>query len=174
MAGGAPRSNKGVRLPDLSSIKRDPAAELGGVWIDFEEIKGIRFKVARMRNPRYVRRLDDLISPIRGAWNAGTVPEEEYKRTIDTAASETILVDWDGIEEFGSNGDLVPVPYSTTKSFEYMSAPEYADVRAWVMYHSTLGANYLASARKAALGNSHGSSSGTPSTETASNSSAAA
>lgn len=153
-------------MADLSTIKRDVQAEIEGIRIEFDQVPGIFFVIARFQNPRYAKRIDELTAEIRGAWLTGDVPEEKVREILDLCASETLLVGWDGLEEADADGALHTVPYSNAKAYEILHDPAYIDVRNFVLWHSRQAEQYRVAARKKALGNSQGSSSGAQKTET--------
>lgn len=137
-------------MADISTIKRDVAAESAGVLIPFDQVPGISFRIARTNNPNYTKLLDEMTKDIRGAWIAGDLPQEKVDEILDTVASRTLLTGWEGIED---GEPLVPVPYSHSQSFIYMHDPQFADVRNFVLWHARNGENYRLAARKKALGN---------------------
>lgn len=111
---------------DIERIKTDIKKEEEGVWIDFAE--GIRLKIARARNIKYMEYLRDLVEPVRGDIRHDKLEAESFAEILLKVRAKTILLDWKNIEEAGK-----PVLYSVEKAEEYFRNPELKDFYKFVV-----------------------------------------
>ena len=103
----------------------DKELETSGVWIDLG--KGAKVLVARLQNPAHKARLREVLKPYKRKINRGVVDDEIPDDLINQVLAETILLNWEGIEENGS-----PVDYSVAKATEFLE--KYPDFKADVVY----------------------------------------
>lgn len=151
-------------MPKLSLIKQDLAAESGGVWIPCDLLPGVWFKIARHNNPRFRKRWDELIDGIRGAYQAGEVPQGTMRPVLAKCIAETIVLDQRGVDD-EETGE--PAPYSVSAMTARLSDERFDDLLQWFDTRCKEAAHFRARAREQALGNSQGSSSGGSATEQA-------
>jgi len=81
----------------------DTKKEQDGVWYDIAE--GLRMRIARIGNPNYQKRFQALSKPYRRAIRRGTLSDEIAEKLLIQCMSETIVLDWEGLED---EGKLVP------------------------------------------------------------------
>lgn len=98
----------------ISRFATDLGLEEEGVWVDIGE--GAQLKVARVGNPRYRSRVRELSKPYKRQIRADILPEDMSDEIVLRAFSETILLDWKGIED--DNGE--PIPYSHENAYELL------------------------------------------------------
>jgi len=111
---------------DLNAIATDTKKEIEGVWYDVGD--GLQLKVARMNNPQYVKRLNEVSAPYRAQVKAGTLSDEKKAELAAGVMAETILLDWRGMFLGGK-----PLPYSRKKAAEILADPRYQAVFSLVM-----------------------------------------
>lgn len=87
-------------------FKTDEQKEVDGVWVPLTATA--RVKIARMGNARYKECIKRLTAPYRQSGVSADIPDEIYQQLARETAAETILVDWDGIED----QDGKALPYS--------------------------------------------------------------
>ncbi len=83
--------------------------ETEGVWHDLGD--GGRVKVARLGNQNWQRAYNKLPHGLRSAASAGRLKgaqADEFDKRNARVLAETVLLDWDGMEEV----DGTPIPYS--------------------------------------------------------------
>ena len=87
----------------MADIKKafgvDKAKSEDGTWVDLEE--GIRVKIARIGNLKYRKELEKLSRPRRRQIRRGTLSEEVAEQMLTEVMANTVLLDWEGIEENG-------------------------------------------------------------------------
>jgi len=81
----------------ISRFATDLGLEEDGVWMDIGD--GASLKVARVGNPRYRKRIAQLTKPYKRQIRSDTLPEDLSDELVLKAFSETILLDWKGIED---------------------------------------------------------------------------
>jgi len=111
---------------DLSSIAINEELEVAGVWHDVGD--GLRLKIARANNPRYVRLFNELVAPYRRMIQAGTLPDDKQAALTAEAVSKTILLDWEGMHIDG-----VATPYSQPLAKQILEQPRYTSFFTLVM-----------------------------------------
>ena len=79
----------------------DEKKELEGVWEDIGD--GGRILIARTNNPKYEKLFTKLIKPHRGRLRRGNLSDELSKEITVKLLADTILLDWEGIEEDGES-----------------------------------------------------------------------
>ena len=77
----------------------DKVKEKDGVWQDMGD--GLKMRIARIGNPKYQKRFEALSKPHRRALRRGTLSNEIAEKLLIQCMSETIVLDWEGIEENG-------------------------------------------------------------------------
>ena len=77
----------------------DATKETEGVWESLSE--DVKIKVARIGNPNYQKVLQRLMRPHRRAVRRGTVDDSVIEQCVTKAIAETVLLDWEGLEEDG-------------------------------------------------------------------------
>ena len=98
----------------------DQDKEVNGVWEDFGE--GCRILIARAGNKKYDKLFQRLVKPHRKAMRMGTLSDEVAEGIFIRTIAETIVLDWEGLEEDG-----VPVPYSVENAIRILT--EYEDLK---------------------------------------------
>jgi hypothetical protein len=101
----------------------DSTKEQEGVWYDIAE--GLRMKIARIGNPNYQKRFQALSKPYRRSIRRGTLSDEVAEKLLVQCLSETIVLNWEGVEENG-----VEIPYS--KDNAIMILTKYPELRNYV------------------------------------------
>lgn len=138
---------------DLSSIKIDLAKEKNGVWEDLDGETSVL--VARMNNPNFNKRFQELTELYRSAARKGMLTDERAEDILVTCLAETILLDWKGLKEAG-----VEVPYSVEKAKEILSNAALSTFRRVVVEISDNQAKYRDTEITESAGKSVSSSSG--------------
>lgn len=100
---------------------KSTAAETEGVWVDAGA--GLRLKIARANNANFDKVLSRLTRPHLQRIRNGSFPDEDMKKLVWQATAETILLDWENLEDEEGN----EVPYSPEKALELLT--EYKDFR---------------------------------------------
>jgi hypothetical protein len=103
--GGGDRSRSEIKHMDLSNWITDPALELEGAWIDVGD--GAQLRIARSGNPRFREVAKKLAAPHQVAIRNASLASDVALRILVQTLSETILLDWKGLEEGGK-----PLRYS--------------------------------------------------------------
>jgi hypothetical protein len=127
----------------LSSLKGDATKTQDGVWADYEI--GLRFKIARMNNPRYRKHLAALKQSQLREVRRGN-PELILELTTQ-AMAKYLLLDWEGLDE----DDGTAIPYSIGKSAEILR--ESQDIYEFVEETSMDSDLFKAEAREQSVGN---------------------
>lgn len=85
-------------------FKTDKQAELDGTWVPVSST--CRLKIARAGNPRHQAAMKRLLVPyVKPGMRTQDVPDETFHQVAKEAASETILLNWEGVLE---NGEVLP------------------------------------------------------------------
>jgi hypothetical protein len=147
----------------LSRIATDTDKASDGQWIEFcpaqkEGDKPLELKVARMGNPSYNQRLQELVRPHRRKVRMGF--DEDLEGFVKIAVAECCLVDWRGM--FDDDDKLIK--YSKAKSVEILTDPIYVDLFDFVMEVAGDAAVYREAVTQDAAGNSRSSSTGSSTT----------
>lgn len=108
-------------MASFSSLKIDPKKDTDGVWFDYHA--GIRLRIARHDNPKFVEAMRLSLKPHKHAIDSGTMNEELAGRLTRQAVSKHILVGWENVTDDKNE----PVPYSPEKAFEYLADPNLRD-----------------------------------------------
>lgn len=147
----------------LNRIATDTAKASEGQWVEFcpaqgEGDRALELKIARIGNPTYTQRLQELVRPHRRKVRMGF--DEDLEKFVKIAVAECCLVGWRGLED--DNGK--PIKYSKEKSVEILTDPIYSDLLDFVMDVGGDAAVYREEAMAAAAGNSSSSSTGSSTT----------
>lgn len=84
---------------DITRFRTEEDLEIEGVWVNLDSAS--RIKIARQGNPRYRTLFQKKLAPYRSAVRQGTLDEETAEQLLCEVMAETILLDWEGIEEGG-------------------------------------------------------------------------
>lgn len=114
-------------MANIESIKTDLNKQANGVWVDFAE--GIRLKIARAKNPKYIELLRDLVEPERKAIREDKLDIDNLADIVLEVRAKTILLDWENIEDNDGNS----IPYSSEKAMEFFKNPELNDFYVFVV-----------------------------------------
>ena len=101
----------------------DSEKEQEGVWHEMGE--GLEMRIARIGNPKYQKRFQALSKPHRRAIRRGTLADEVAEKLMVQCLSETIVLDWKGLEEDG-----VEIPYSVENAVRLLM--DYPELRNYV------------------------------------------
>lgn len=147
----------------LNRIATDTDKASEGQWVEFcpaqdDDDKPLELKIARIGNPAYTQRLQELVRPHRRKVRMGF--DDDLEKFVKQAVAECCLVDWRGL--FDDDGK--PIKYSKAKSIEILTDPVYSDLLDFVMDVGGDAAVYRDEAIAAAVGNSPSSSTGSSTT----------
>lgn len=117
-------------MAKISAIKSDLQKEVEGVWQDFS--MGIRLKIARARNPKYLEMLRVLMQPHRGDVRTDEMDAEIFQGILKEVRAKTILLDWENIED----DDGKPILYSSDQASAFFNDPELKDFYTFVTFGS--------------------------------------
>lgn len=107
---------------DIGKFKTDLNRELDGVWVDIG--KEARLKIARIGNPAYKETFRRLAKPYQRQIRTGTLSDEVAERILAQSLAESVLLDWEGLEENGK-----PLPYSKKAALDLLTNPQLKDFR---------------------------------------------
>jgi len=143
----------------LSRIATDTDKAAEGQWIEFcpaqgEGDKPLELKIARIGNPAYTERLQELVRPHRRKVRMGF--DDDLEKFVKIAVAECCLVDWRGLDD--DNGK--PLKYTKAKSVEILTDPIYGDLFDFVMDVAGDAALYRDASTAQMAGNSRNSSTG--------------
>ncbi len=142
----------------LNRIKTNTEQGTEGQWIEFCPAQGdepaLELKIARVGNPKYNQRLQELVRPHRRKVRMGF--DEDLEEFVKQAVAECVLVGWRGLQDNSGK----EIPYSKEKSVELLTNPEYSDLFDFVMDVGGDAALYREHALEEAAGNSRRSSTG--------------
>ncbi|HLL28582.1 MAG TPA: hypothetical protein VKT73_13140 [Xanthobacteraceae bacterium] len=99
----------------ITDIKIDSNAIEHGDWVDAPFIPGLRLKVRGIGNSDY-----KALAVKQAALSGFQKTDEIEEANLSEQLIETILVDWDGLED----DDGKPIPYSKDKAREYILDPD--------------------------------------------------
>jgi len=142
----------------LNRIATSTERAADGQWVEFCPAQGdepaLELKIARIGNPRYAQRLQELVRPHRRKVRMGF--DEDMEQLVKIAVAECVLVDWRGLEDEDGNA----IPYSKETSVEILTNPAYSDLMDFVMDVGGDAAIYRENEIQATAGNSKRSSTG--------------
>lgn len=98
----------------ISRFATDLNLEENGVWVDLGD--GGQLLIARMSNPAYRDRIRILTKPYKRQIRNDSLEEGILDDLIIKAMSETVLLDWKGIEDDKGK----PIKYSTKNAYELL------------------------------------------------------
>jgi len=101
----------------------DSTKEQEGVWYDIAE--GLRMKIARIGNPLYQKRFQALSKPYRRSIRRGTLSDDVAEKLLVQCLSETIVLDWEGVEDEG-----MEIPYSKDAAVTLLT--KYPELRNYI------------------------------------------
>lgn len=101
----------------------DKTKEQEGVIHEMGE--GLKMRIARIGNPKYQKRFQALSKPHRRALRRGTLSDEIAEKLLVQCLAETIVLDWEGLEEDG-----VEIEYSTENAVKILT--DYPELRNYV------------------------------------------
>jgi hypothetical protein len=101
----------------------DKVKEKEGVWQDMGD--GLKMRIARIGNPKYQKRFEALSKPHRRALRRGTLSNEIAEKLLVQCIAETIVLDWEGVEEDGAE-----TPFSVENAVRILL--EYPELRKYV------------------------------------------
>jgi len=115
----------------------DKSSEENGKWYDIGD--NARIKVARFGNSKHRKALTKLRSPYKPLLlRGGQIPEEANDTLITESIAQTILLDWEGIQDEKGH----PIPFSLDNCREALN--NYKDFLDLVSQLSLDAANYRA------------------------------
>jgi hypothetical protein len=100
----------------------DAEAEVDGKWEDMGD--GLKVRVARWLNRKFLRRMEDLQRPYRYQIENGTLPRDKDEEIMTRLIAETILTGWEGLEIGGK-----AVPYSLNAAVDILNRPDLREFR---------------------------------------------
>lgn len=132
----------------LKDIAVNVEAIEGGRWVSIDHIMpGVRLKVRGSENSGLRRMRNKLLQEIPRAHRLRGADEETLDAIGTKLLIETVLVDWDGIED--ENGE--PLPFSKEKSAAVLSDPAMVVFKNAVEWASgVVGDDEIAEAKEAA------------------------
>ena len=101
----------------------DATKEKEGVWYDIAE--GLRMRIARIGNPNYQKRFQILSKPYRRSIRRGTLSDDVAEKLLVQCMSETIVLDWEGVEDEGKE-----IPYSKDAAVDLLT--KYPELRGYI------------------------------------------
>lgn len=111
----------------MADIKKlfgtDAKKEQEGVWYDIAD--DLKMKIARIGNPNYQKRLQILSKPYRRAMRRGTLSDEVAEKLLIQCMAETIVLDWEGVEENGKE-----IPYSKEAAIDILT--KYPELKSYI------------------------------------------
>jgi len=132
-------------LARLESLKLDAAKQVEGRWVEFAA--GVRFKIARMNNPKHREKQHKLSRPhLRKLRKMDTALAERIARE---AMVGTVLLDWENIEDEKGKS----IPYSEKKALELLTAPEFEHIYNFVRDEAADDEEYLLQTHEESAGN---------------------
>ena len=109
---------------NIDFFNTDEHAEVFGIWKTIGQ--GTRIKVARSGNSNYKKLIREKLAEYT-AMGVSSIPDEEWTKIQNGVLAETILLDWEGLEE--KPNELVD--YSTEKAAEWLN--KYKEFRKIVL-----------------------------------------
>lgn len=112
-----------------------------GVWILYED--EIEFCIARANTPEYRDALRKITRQNKRQLEMGTMSEAKSDAIMADLMAEHILAGWKGLYNAGEE-----FPYNRENAIAFLSDPQYADIKEWIMMQAQDAENY----RKETLG----------------------
>lgn len=122
---------------DLKKIKKsyavDLKAETQGKWFPLALMDGVKVKVARIGNPIYQKRMQELYRPYAKSFAMNIpIPDEVERKIQNKLLTQTLWLDWEGMP--GEDGE--DVPFSKELALELIEDPTLKELRDEVMAHA--------------------------------------
>ena len=117
----------------LTTLGVDPKLDKQGKWITW--LHGIKLLVARLGNSNYHNR---ELSLMRGL-NWKEVTAEQLEEIQNRCLAETVLLGWEGFDEFDGQKDFT---YSPLNAYKLISDPRMALLRAKVIMEASSMENF--------------------------------
>jgi hypothetical protein len=138
----------------FKTFETDLDAEVNGETIQLTD--EIWVSVARSQNTNHRKALELLTRKHRAQIQNGTIAPEVLEEIANRAASETLLLDWGGIDVDGKK-----LPYSIENAYKLLSDPRLKDFREQVFLIASEAATFRKAEIEEAAKNSAASSPGT-------------
>jgi hypothetical protein len=132
---------------NINALRVDLDKQLNGTWFNYED--GIRFKIARWGNEKFLAAQRAAVEQRKVVLNAKDLTDEQKLDANREAASSTILLDWENLDENG-----VPVAYCPEQALQYFRDPELIGLWTFVFLTSVNEANFRKERLEADLKNS--------------------
>lgn len=120
----------------LKTVKENRKRECKGIWVDYE--MGIKFKIARMGNPKFQAKIRQLTAPFLKEIREDTLKVGEMERIQREAVAETVLVGWKGLED----DDGENYKYSAKRCTDMLADEDLISIYEFVLAESGNQANY--------------------------------
>lgn len=108
-------------MANINNIRTDLNKEVDGVWVNF--VEGIRLKIARARNSKYVEFLRSLTENKRKEIRNDDIKTEDFADILMQVRAKTILLGWENIQDDNGNEIL----YSYEQALEFFRDKELKD-----------------------------------------------
>jgi hypothetical protein len=118
---------------NVKSVDLDAAA--GGVWIDYDG--NISFKIARANHPAYRSAVKRMHKQHKRELEQGTMSDELSEKLLCELMAQHLLLDWKGMKNAGKKFE-----YSVENATAFLNAPQYEEVRDWIMLQANDIENY--------------------------------
>jgi hypothetical protein len=142
----------------FKEFQTDERKENEGVWVELgdkdENGKAPRIKIARSRNPKYVKMFNRLMKPYKRLWDQDKLPQETLQKILIRTIAKTVLLDWEGLKQ----GDQELI-YSEKEAIRLLT--ELKDFRDLIASYSSEMELFKTEQDEEAEKNSSGTSSGT-------------
>ena len=122
-------------MGNINALRVDLQAQVHGTWFPYEN--GIRFKIARWGNVKFLAAQRAAVEQRKVVLNAKELTDEQALDANKEAASATILLDWENLDDNG-----VPVAYSPEQALHYFRDPELIGLWTFVFLTSVNEANF--------------------------------
>jgi hypothetical protein len=135
----------------LSDIATDSERTEKGAWVeDVPELEGLKLCVRGINNSDWRRLQTKLIESVpRKKRATGRLDPDEADRIQSTCLLQTVLLDWDGLE----NDDGTAIAYDKETARKLLFDPAYRKFRDAVVWAATVVADQISDDRKETLGN---------------------
>lgn len=125
---------------NLTAGKQD----VEGVWATIKA--GVRLKVARAGNTKYLDAVDKLEAPFRKQIRMGKLSTKKQIDIQCRAMAQGLLVDWEGLTTV-QDGNEVELPYTEENAFLVLR--HNTEIRDFVFEFATEAENYRTAEKKA-------------------------
>jgi hypothetical protein len=110
--------------------------ETEGVWKQYEENAGVKFKIARAGNTKYLKAVDFAEAPYKKKIRQDKLGTEKQIEIQCRAMAKGILTDWEGLESSGA-----PLEYNEDNA--YLVLRHNPDVREFIHLQATQQENFF-------------------------------